>query len=133
MSTNEILDKITGSDLTLNGIISGGITLFLGLIAVGAFASLIYSGFMYITAGGDASKTEKAKKNILWAIIGVILAVSSYVLIQLVVSVFDSSSTNSPTNNSGQTPTNQQNNQAQTNPTTSDANTNKGPVDDIVN
>lgn len=130
MNVKDILSKIGGSTLSVNDVISGGITLFLGIIAVGAFASLIYSGFLYITAGGDATKAEKARKNITWAIVGVILAVSSYVLIQLVTSVFDP---NNPASQQSidqqeQTP-NKTNNQDAVSPPT---NSNPGPIDDIV-
>jgi len=130
MNVKDILNGIGGSSLTINDIISGGITLFLGVIAVGAFASLIYSGFMYITAGGDASKAEKARKNITWAIIGVILAVASYVLIQLVTTVFDSdnpASNQSIDQQDGSSDTSSNQNQS---PPPTDGN--RGPVDDII-
>jgi hypothetical protein len=130
MNVNEIINKIGGSSLTVNDVISGGITLFLGIIAVGAFASLIYSGFVYITAGGDVSKTEKARKNILWAIIGIILAVSSYVLVQLVTSVFDS---NNPASQPAANQEEQsQQNTAEQNPTPPPVEGDNGPVDNTI-
>lgn len=83
--TNIVNDpKFPGSSLTIDQILSGGVKLFLGAIAVAAFASLIYSGFQYMSAGGDTAKAEKARKNILWAITGIILASASYVVIQYV-------------------------------------------------
>jgi len=88
IDTKEIINQIGGSKLEINDILSGGITLFLGIIAVGAFASIIYGGFQYMTAGGDASKVEKARKNITWAFIGVILAVSSFLIIRVVTGIF---------------------------------------------
>ena len=82
----ELPDTVTelpGSSIKLDEILSGGINIFLGVIAVAAFASLIYSGFIYITAGGDVAQTTKARKNILWALIAVVLALSSYAIIRV--------------------------------------------------
>jgi hypothetical protein len=51
------------------------------LAAVVAVAAVIYSGFMYITSAGDSDQAEKAKKNLTWAIIGVVLVAFSAVLV----------------------------------------------------
>ena len=52
------------------------------LEAAGAFAvmAIVYSGIMYITAGGDEQKTESAKKNITWAIVGLIIIVMAFLI-----------------------------------------------------
>jgi hypothetical protein len=76
-------EDLPGSGLNLDGAVGMIIRGFLTLIAVAAFASLIYSGFMYITSSGDASKTEKARKNITWAITGIFIALISYMLVRL--------------------------------------------------
>ena len=39
---------------------------WLGGAATFAFIALVWSGLMYITAGGDSAKAEKAKKNLFW-------------------------------------------------------------------
>lgn len=50
---------------------------------VGPFAilSMIAGGIMYIIAGGDEEKTGKAKKIILWALIGIIVIYGSFGLV----------------------------------------------------
>lgn len=58
--------------------------LVFAFLAVVAFVSIIYSGIMMITAGGDATKFEAGKKNLLWSIIGVIIILLSYLIIKLV-------------------------------------------------
>lgn len=45
-----------------------------------ALLGLLYSGFLYITAFGDATKMESAKKNITWIFTGII-AVAAIILI----------------------------------------------------
>lgn len=38
-----------------------------------ALLALIYSGLMYITSSGNPEKAERAKKNLLWSILGIIV------------------------------------------------------------
>ena len=78
---------LPGSSLGLNDLLSTGINIFLTVIAVAAFAGLIYSGFIYMTAGGDAAQTTKARKNILWSLIAVVLALTSYVIIRVAADI----------------------------------------------
>jgi predicted metal-binding membrane protein len=45
---------------------------------------LIWAGFSFVTAGGDASKASAAREKVLYAIIGIVVAVASAGLIQFV-------------------------------------------------
>ena len=56
----------------------------LGLIGAAAVVAVVYSGIMYITASADPTKAETAKKNLTWAIIGIILVALSFVIVQIV-------------------------------------------------
>lgn len=56
----------------------------LGILAV---VAIVYSGLMYITAGSDPTRAEAAKKNLVWAIIGVVIAALSYLLVELVAKI----------------------------------------------
>ena len=80
-------ESLLSNELTLGSLLSGGISIFLTVIAIAAFVSLIYSGFIYMTAGGNADQTTKARKNILWALIAIVLALSSYVIIRVVADI----------------------------------------------
>ena len=66
-----MLGTVIGTLLSLLGII------FLVLI--------IYSGFTWMTAGGDEAKVTKAKDTIKRAIIGLIIVASSFAIWQLVI------------------------------------------------
>ncbi len=57
---------------------------FMGLLAV---VALLYSGVMYITAGADPAKAELAKKNILWAIIGIVIVLLSVTIVNFVINI----------------------------------------------
>ncbi len=50
------------------------------VIGVAAVLVLIWAGFSYMTAGGDAEKAERAKKMIVGTIIGIIIIVASFLI-----------------------------------------------------
>lgn len=43
------------------------------VVGVLAFLGLIVTGIMYITAGGNAEQAEKAQKNIVWIVTGIVI------------------------------------------------------------
>ena len=59
-------------------------TLLIGIIAV---FFLIYSGFQYITAGGDAEKVKKARAGIVNAVIGIIIVVAAFFIIRFAIGI----------------------------------------------
>lgn len=64
------------------------------LMAVGLIAviMLILGGLRYITSGGDAKKVTDAKNTILYAIIGLIISVLSYAIVNFVLSTIGAAS-----------------------------------------
>jgi|GEM_PF-2137030 len=57
------------------------------LIGLLAFSSIVYGGFAIIGSGGDSTKAEKGKKAIIYGVIGIFVAIFSYAIIALVVSI----------------------------------------------
>lgn len=59
----------------------------IALYAIGAISviMIIWGGLRYITSGGDNKKITDAKNTILYAIIGLIIAVLAYAIIQFVL------------------------------------------------
>lgn len=41
---------------------------------------IIYSGFLFVTAGGDEKKLKTAKDTFFWAVIGAILIIGAWVI-----------------------------------------------------
>ncbi len=56
---------------------------FLGFLAV---AMVIYGGILYVTSGGEEGQTEKAKKVLLYAIVGIIVILLSFAIVNTVIS-----------------------------------------------
>lgn len=67
------------------------------LMAVGLISviMLIFGGLRYITSGGDAKKVTDAKNTILYAIIGLIICVLSYAIVNFVLTTIGASSSTS--------------------------------------
>lgn len=65
--------------------ISTLINAVLSLIGVLFLIMMIYGGFLWMTAGGNESQVEKAKKLIIAAVIGTIIVVSAYAISYFVI------------------------------------------------
>ena len=57
----------------------------LGAVAV---IIIIYSGILYITAGGDANNITKAKNTLLWSVVGLIVAVLAWSIVNFALNLF---------------------------------------------
>lgn len=55
-----------------------------GILIVVAALMLVWAGFTFVTAGGDATKVSGAREKVLYALIGIIVAFASRGLVALV-------------------------------------------------
>jgi uncharacterized membrane protein len=88
--TNKIEPGASGlaTDTNIVNVILRIVNFLLGLVAVLALAVLVWGALSYILSLGDESKTEKAKKTIFFALLGVILAGASFVILNVVKNLF---------------------------------------------
>ncbi|MFC1644416.1 hypothetical protein ACFL08_00140 [Patescibacteria group bacterium] len=63
----------------------------LGLVGVFGIIGFAIAGIWYLTAAGDDSKMEKGKNSMIWSIIGVIVALMGFVIIQAVDNLLNAS------------------------------------------
>ena len=61
------------------------ITISLGLVGTVALLFLIIGGFQYISSAGNPDSVGKAKNTILYAIIGIIVTLVSWAVVQFVI------------------------------------------------
>jgi hypothetical protein len=66
---------------------------FLGIIAV---VIILYGGFLWMTAAGNEDKVDQAKKLIVAAVIGLIVILSAYLIINFVVTNVSNSLNTTP-------------------------------------
>jgi hypothetical protein len=55
------------------------------IIGFTAVAILVYGGVQYIISAGNASKVERAKSTILWAVIGLIICIASWAIVNFIL------------------------------------------------
>lgn len=70
---------------TLPGAVGQVISVFLGLIGVVLLIIMVYAGFLWLTAGGNDEQVARAKKLIRNGVIGLIIALSAFVITSFVV------------------------------------------------
>jgi len=64
--------------------IANWILVFIGIIGV---IFLLYGAFIYITAGGNDEKVGQAKKTIIYALIGIAVAILAFAIVSFVASI----------------------------------------------
>ena len=71
---------------SLAGIIQVVVSAFLGLLGIIFLVLIIYSGFNWMTAGGDEEKVTLAKNTLTRAIIGLVIIIAAYSITYFVFS-----------------------------------------------
>ncbi|PIR58617.1 MAG: hypothetical protein COU69_04655 [Candidatus Pacebacteria bacterium CG10_big_fil_rev_8_21_14_0_10_56_10] len=72
---------IQGFECLLANVLSVAITL-IGLVAL---VMLIYGSFKLMLSGGQAKSTEEARKIVTYSIVGIIVALSAFVVLRLII------------------------------------------------
>jgi hypothetical protein len=72
----------------LNNVLSTVVNILFFVIGAAAVLFLIIGGLSYITSQGDSKKVESAKNTILYAVIGIVVAIMSYALVNYVITQF---------------------------------------------
>jgi small-conductance mechanosensitive channel len=78
--------NITSADpkqMTVN--IINYLLFFLGVIAV---VAIIYAGILFLTSGGEAERTTRARSTLIYAIIGIIIIVLAFAIVRWVADTF---------------------------------------------
>lgn len=76
-----VTNPISGTE----GVILRVVSILSFVIGVASVIMVILGGLKYITSNGDANSISSAKNTILYAIIGVIVAVFSRVIVQFII------------------------------------------------
>jgi len=73
-----------GGEAGLTTTIQGVIQVLLFIVGVAAVVMLIIGGIRFVTSGGDSQAAATAKNTVIYAIIGIIVAVLAYAIVQFV-------------------------------------------------
>jgi hypothetical protein len=80
-------DCVEGGVATIQGlrcIIANVLSVAITGIGLAGFIMLIIGGFRYLASGGNSKGAETAKNTITFAVIGLVVALSSFVILNLI-------------------------------------------------
>jgi hypothetical protein len=69
---------------SLTGAVNGVINLLFALIVIAAVVVIIIAGFRMVIGGGNPDQIAKAKKTIIWAILGLVVAFMSFAIVRII-------------------------------------------------
>lgn len=72
---------------TLSGVVGQVINILLALIVIAAVVVIIVAGFRMAAGGGNPDQITKAKKTIIWAIVGLVIAFMSFAIVAIIRSL----------------------------------------------
>jgi hypothetical protein len=75
------LDNPLGDKVDATEIIGGVIRVSLGILGSVSLLMLVWGGFQWLTSAGNTEKIEKGTNTMIWAVIGVLVVLSSYILV----------------------------------------------------
>jgi hypothetical protein len=71
---------------TIPELVSNIIKAFVGIVGAVALLIFVYGGFLWLTSAGEASKIQAGKDAMKWAVVGLVVVLSSYALVSFVLS-----------------------------------------------
>ena len=81
-TTSEMKGKsIDGKD----GLIKTVVNVLLWAVGILSVIMIIFSGLRYITSAGDASKTKSAQSTLTYSVVGLIVAIMAYAIVNMVI------------------------------------------------
>lgn len=82
-----IIATLSGGQTGLRGLVLTIVNFFLTFLGLLAVVMVIYGGFLYVSSAGEEENVTKAKKILLYAVIGIILIVVSFALVNTILGV----------------------------------------------
>ena len=78
-------DPTLTQQTNLRDFVVNAVNFVLGFLGLAAIIMIIYGGFMYVTAAGAEEKTTKGKKSVTYAIVGIVIILISFALVNTVI------------------------------------------------
>ena len=81
-TTSEMKGKSIDGD---SGLIKTVVNILLWAVGILSVIMIIFSGFRYITSSGDASKTKSAQSTLIYSVVGLIVAIMAWAIVNMVI------------------------------------------------
>ena len=78
-------ENLPGGETDFRTLVLTIITYFLGFLGLLAVIMIIYGGITYVTSAGNDEAVGKAKKIILYSVIGIVVILLSFVIVNAVL------------------------------------------------
>ena len=82
---NTTQENVTGSNSTLMDQLQLILNVALGVIGFVAVVMIVIGGLQYTTSSGDAGKVTKAKNTIMYGVIGLVVALLAFAIVNFVL------------------------------------------------
>lgn len=91
-NNTQIPDEVGDTGTTLVDSVTGIINAVIGALGIVCVVVMIIGGVNYMTSSGDAGKVKKAKDTILYGLIGLVVCVLAFAIVNFVITnVIDNS------------------------------------------
>ena len=84
--SNSIAECNVAKEDNLIPVITTIINVLIGVLGIVAVIVIIFAGIQFVTSSGDAQKVAKAKNTILYGVIGLLIALLAYPIVNFVLS-----------------------------------------------
>ena len=74
------------------GLIQTVVNVLLWVVGALSVIMIIFSGIRYVTSAGDAAKTKAAQNSLIYAVVGLIVAIFAWAIVNMVIDKFTSGS-----------------------------------------
>lgn len=85
---NSVGGDAAGNSTSLALRIKDIVNVLLFIIGAIAVIMIIIGGFRYVTSGGEAGSIKNAKNTILYAVVGLVIAIFAYAIVNFVITSF---------------------------------------------
>jgi TRAP-type C4-dicarboxylate transport system permease small subunit len=85
---NNTVCEATKTDTSAGDAIRNVVNVLLYLLGATAVIVIVVGGIMYSTSGGESANVTKAKNMIMYAVIGLVLALLAYAIVNFVIARF---------------------------------------------
>ena len=69
---------------SVNNTVGSIVNVLLWVVGILSVTMIVWSGFKYITSAGDTSKLASAKSTLIYAVVGLIIAIMAYAIVNFV-------------------------------------------------
>lgn len=77
--------KVEGGNVSLESTVKNVLSVVFSIVGIIAVIMIIIGGVNYMTSQGDTQKIQKAKNTIMYGIIGMVIALLSFAIVQFVM------------------------------------------------